>query len=105
MDRVNSLLVWFGLVWFGLSAQGIPSSRTCMMEGPFNQRPMTKAKAGSIETGQQVDFVLVCSVILCHGDEMTVGKLIFWRRDGNDEFKLVFVLLRNMVKYFKTAVF
>ena len=31
---------------------------------------------------------------------MTVGRLIFWRGDGDDDVKLVFGLLRNMVKYY-----
>ena len=31
---------------------------------------------------------------------MTVGRLIFWRGDGDDDVKLVFDLLWNMVKYY-----
>ena len=31
---------------------------------------------------------------------MTVGRLVFWRGDGDDDVKPVFGLLRNMVKYY-----
>mgnify|MGYP006908738774 CR=1 FL=1 len=36
---------------------------------------------------------------------MTVGRLIFWRGDGDDDVKLVFGLLRNMVKYYENKTY